>query len=71
MANQRIIDRKANVVDEISSKMKESSTYVFFEYRGLTVSETNELRKKLRATGSDFKVYKNTLTIIRISSRSV
>lgn len=61
MANQRIIDRKANVVDEISSKMKESSTYVFFEYRGLTVSETNELRKKLRATGSDFKVYKNTL----------
>lgn len=62
MANQKIIDRKADVVEEISNKMKESSTYVFFEYRGLTVSETNELRKKLRATGSDFKVYKNTLS---------
>lgn len=62
MANQRIIDEKAKVVDEIVNKMKESSTYVLFEYRGLTVSDTNELRRKLRESGSDLKVYKNTLT---------
>ena len=41
MANQKIIDAKAAVVEEIANKMKESSTYVLFEYRGLTVSETN------------------------------
>ena len=53
MANQKIIDAKAAVVDEIANKMKESSTYVLFEYRGLTVSDTNELRKVLRESGSE------------------
>lgn len=62
MANQKIIDQKESIVNEISEKMKESSTYVLFEYRGLTVTETNELRRKLRESDSDFKVYKNTLT---------
>lgn len=61
MANQKIIEAKAQVVDEIANKMKQSSSVVFFEYRGLTVTETNELRRKLRETGSDYKVYKNTL----------
>ena len=62
MANQKIIDAKATVVEEIVNKMKESTTYVLFEYRGLTVSDTNELRKILRESGSELKVYKNTLT---------
>lgn len=61
MANQKIIAAKAGVVDEIMKKMQESSSYVFFEYRGLTVTETNELRRKLRESGSEFKIYKNTL----------
>ena len=62
MANQKIIEKKAVVVDEIAAKMKEASTFVFFEYRGLTVNETYELRKKLRESGSEYKVYKNTLS---------
>ena len=61
MANSKIIERKANIVDEIVNKVKESNTAVVFEYQGLTVTETNELRRKLRETGSDYKVYKNTL----------
>ena len=56
MANQRIIDEKKKVVEEIASKMKESASYVFFEYRGLTVTETNELRRKLRESDSEFKI---------------
>lgn len=62
MANQKIIEMKANVVDEIEAKIKDSSSIVLFEYRGLTVTETNELRKKLRESDSEYKVYKNTLT---------
>ena len=62
MANAKIIERKAEIVEEIANKVKESSTSVLFEYQGLTVSETNELRRKLRESGSDYKVYKNTLT---------
>jgi large subunit ribosomal protein L10 len=61
MANIKIIEQKANIVDEIVNKVKETNTAVLFEYQGLTVTETNELRRKLRETGSDYKVYKNTL----------
>ena len=62
MANQKIIEAKANIVSEIESKIKDSNSVVLFEYRGLTVAETNELRRKLRESESEYKVYKNTLT---------
>ena len=61
MANQKILDQKQEIINEISDRVKESSSVVFFEYHGLTVTETNELRRKLRESGSDFKIYKNTL----------
>ena len=62
MANQKIIEGKANIVSEIEAKVKDASSVVVFEYRELTVSETNELRRKLRESDSEFKVYKNTLS---------
>ncbi len=63
MANTKILEKKQAIIDEISDKVKASASVVLFEYHGLTVAETNELRKKLRETGSDFKVYKNTLAM--------
>lgn len=62
MANAKIIERKQEVVNEIVNKVKESSSFVLFEYQGLTVSDMTELRRKLRENGSDLKIYKNTLT---------
>ncbi len=62
MANQKIIDQKAKVVEEIKEKIQNAQSVVFFEYRGLTVSETDRLRKILRDSNSEYKVYKNTLT---------
>ena len=63
MANQNIIAKKQEVVNEIKIKTKasESTTFVIFENHGLTVAETNELRRKLRENDSEFKIYKNTL----------
>ena len=61
MANVKVLERKQSIIDEISNNVKNSSAVVFFEYRGLTVSEMTSLRRKLRETGSDVKVYKNTL----------
>ena len=61
MANQKILDQKQLIVNEIADKVKNSNAVVFFEYQGLTVTETNELRKKLREANSEYKVYKNTL----------
>ncbi|MCY7495580.1 50S ribosomal protein L10 [Bacillus safensis] len=56
------IDTKKVVVDEITSKFKDSMSTVIVDYRGLSVSEVTELRKQLREAGVEFKVYKNTLT---------
>ena len=62
MANAKILEQKATVVSEIKEKFENAKSVVMFDYRGLSVSEVTELRKKLRENGADYKVYKNTLT---------
>jgi len=62
MANAKIIEQKAAVVSEIKEKFDNAKSIVLFDARGLKVSEVNELRRTLRETDSDYKVYKNTLT---------
>ncbi len=62
MANKEVLDKKKNVVSEITEKVKDSSSIIFFDYRGLSDEEITEIRKKLRETNSDMKIYKNTLT---------
>ena len=61
MANSKIIEQKASVVSEIKEKFGNAKSVVLFDYRGLTVSEVTELRRALRESDSDYKVYKNTL----------
>ena len=61
MANAKKIEQKASVVNEIKSKFENAKSVVLFNARGLKVSEVNELRRKLRDSGSEYKVYKNTL----------
>lgn len=61
MANPKIIEKKQEIVNEITEKAKNAKTLVLFEYQGLTVTETMELRRKLRESGCEYKVYKNTL----------
>ena len=46
---------------EIKDRTSNAKTIVLFDYRGMTDSETKELRVKLRESNSDYKVYKNTL----------
>ena len=62
MANQKIIEAKAKVVDEIADTAKNNASFILFDYRGLTAEETSELRKILRENDSKYKVWKNTLT---------
>jgi len=61
MANQKILDHKKEVVSEIEDKIKNSKALVVVEYNGLTVDDTNELRRSLRNSDAELKVYKNTL----------
>jgi large subunit ribosomal protein L10 len=59
--NQAIIDSKKQVVAEITEKLQASQSAVVCEYRGLSVAEVTELRRKLRSENVELKVYKNTM----------
>ena len=54
---------KAEVVEELTGKFRDSSGAVLTEYRGLTVAELSELRGSLQGN-AQFRVVKNTLTKI-------
>ena len=59
--NQEILKSKQEIVAKIEDSLKESASMTIVEYRGLTVAEISELKKSLKAAGSTFTVYKNTL----------
>ena len=55
------VELKQPVVDEIKELLDGAETAVVVDYRGLTVAQDTELRKKLREAGVGYKVYKNTM----------
>lgn len=59
MATQRKIESVADLTD----KLARTQLTVVADYRGLTVAEITDLRKKLRETGAELIVAKNTLTL--------
>lgn len=61
MASPSALEKKKQIVEEITEKLQNSVSTVIVDYRGLTVAEITELRKQLREAGVEFKVYKNTL----------
>src|SRR5690625_5159739 len=63
-----VIEKKKDIVKEITDKFRESQTTVVVDYRGLNVAEVTQLRKELRDAGVDYKVYKNTMTRRAISN---
>ena len=62
MASTKILDVKKGIVSDIVDRVKNSESVILFAYQGLTVAEMSDLRRKLRASSADVKIYKNTLT---------
>lgn len=54
-------EQKTAVVDKLSGTFKKATIALVSEYRGMTVAETTEVRRKLRAVRGELKVAKNTL----------
>lgn len=52
---------KKDLIEDVHAKLKAASTMVVTQYRGLTVAEMTDLRRKMRASGASFKVAKNRL----------
>ncbi|WP_077609930.1 50S ribosomal protein L10 [Clostridium sp. Marseille-P2415] len=55
------VELKQPVVSEIKELLDGAETAVVVDYRGITVAEDTELRKRLREAGVSYKVYKNTM----------
>ncbi len=53
---------KERIVSELAERLKSSETLLVADYRGLTMTEIDELRTKLLESGARFSVVKNTLT---------
>ena len=53
---------KEQVVTELAERLRSSQTLILADYRGLSVSELDEVRTKLLEQGARFHVVKNTLT---------
>src|SRR5947208_2554918 len=53
---------KERVVAELAERLRGTQTLIVADYRGLSVSEIDELRGNLLAHGARFTVVKNTLT---------
>jgi len=53
---------KEKVVAELTERLRATDTMIVAGYRGLTMSEIDELRTKLLEAGARFSVVKNTLT---------
>jgi large subunit ribosomal protein L10 len=54
-------NEKAAVVEEVTAQAAKSQTLVLAEYRGLTVAQSDALRKSAREKGVYLHVLKNTL----------
>ena len=53
--------QKQIIIDEIKDKFERAESAVVIDYMGITVTEADEMRKKLREAEVDYTVYKNTL----------
>src|SRR5581483_533269 len=53
---------KERIVTELAERLKTTQTLFVADYRGLSVTEIDELRTKLLQAGARFTVVKNTLT---------
>jgi large subunit ribosomal protein L10 len=53
---------KERIVAELATRLKETPTLFVADYRGLSVTEIDDLRTKLIEHGARFTVVKNTLT---------
>lgn len=58
--SEQAIARKAEIVSNVVNLLKDASSLLVFDYRGLTVDQMTDLRQQLRDAGAQMRVIKNT-----------
>lgn len=62
--SEQAISVKKEIVEEIKAKIKNASSIVLVDYKGLTVKQDTEFRAKMRKADVEYKVLKNRLVKI-------
>ena len=62
MPNAKVLESKKAVVEALTGKIKEATSVVFVDYKGINVAQDTELRKQFRDAEVEYTVVKNTLT---------
>jgi large subunit ribosomal protein L10 len=63
----RTLESKKKVIADLKETLSQSQMVVAIDYRGLTVAEMTDLRRRLRPAGAVCKVTKNTFMQIAIN----
>ena len=64
-------DKKKEMVADYADRMSSSQAFVLADYRGMTVADLTDLRRKLREDGGTFQIVKNTLFKIALERAEV
>jgi large subunit ribosomal protein L10 len=62
-------DQKAAVIEEIGAQLENHPAVYLTNASGLTVEQSNKLRRAFQAAGVEFKVYKNTFVRLAMEQR--
>ena len=61
-------EQKKNYITEMSAHFEKSEAVIVTHYQGLTVSQLDDLRKKMREYGIKFKITKNRITKLALEN---
>ena len=62
MPNAKVLSEKQAVVAALAERIKNASSGVLVDYKGITVAQDTEMRHELRKNDVEYSVIKNTLT---------
>ena len=60
MKESKLMEKEA-LVSSIKESFDGAQSIIFYDYRGISVEEVTDLRKKMRDAGVEYKVLKNTM----------
>lgn len=69
MPSEKILESKKVLVQQLTERLQNAKAGVLADFRGLSVEQDTDLRRKLREAGVDYTVMKNS--IIRFASKEV
>lgn len=61
MPSEKILEQKKKYVEELTERLKNASSGVIADFKGINVADDTKLRKDLREAGAEYFVAKNTM----------